>query len=120
MTLTQLEYIVAVYNHKSFSVAASYCFVTQPTISMQVQKLEEEMSVVIFDRCLNPIGVTGVGENLIRQAKIILDEQVLKICKSSEKEWRYDQNKILFEFGSLDTLNNLVHQNFGMTLLILL
>jgi LysR family transcriptional regulator, hydrogen peroxide-inducible genes activator len=245
MTITQLEYIVAVYNHGSFSVAASHCFVTQPTLSMQIQKLEDELGVTIFDRSRNPIAATDIGEKLIRQAKVILDErdrfqnlvedvkgeftgilkigiiptiapfllplflqkfvnkypkielifdelttaeiisglnrssldfgilalpvydsgiiakslyyepfvgfipehhklfrkkkldvedlnaddllllkeghclrdQTLKICKSSEKEWRDDHNKILFEFGSLDTLINLVQENFGMTLL---
>lgn len=245
MTITQLEYIIAVDNYKSFSVAANYCFVTQPTLSMQVQKLEEELGVVIFDRSRNPISVTNVGAQLIRQAKIIIEErdrfqniiedvkgefsgilrvgiiptvspfllplflqsfidkypklelvfdelttgeivsgihrstldfgilalpindasiieeslyyepfvafipekhklfskvkisvddlyvndllllkeghclreQTLKVCKTSEKEWRDDHNKILFEFGSLDTLINLVQQNFGITLL---
>lgn len=245
MTITQLEYIVAVYTYKSFSIAANHCFVTQPTLSMQIQKLEEELRVLIFDRTKNPISVTDVGEKLIRQAKMIiherdrfhniienekgdytgilrigiiptiapfllplflksfvncypkvelvldelttneiiiglnkatvdvgilalpihdtaiieeslyyepfvgfipenhklfskekievedleaddllllkeghcLREQTLKVCKSSEKEWRDDHSKILFEFGSLDTLINLVQQNFGMTLL---
>ena len=245
MTITQLEYITAVYTYKNFSVAANYCFVTQPTLSMQIQKLEEELGVMLFDRSKNPIMATDVGEKLIRQAKIILGErdrlqnileiekgeytgilkvgiiptiapfllplflksftekypnielvldelttneiilglnkssvdigilalpidnsgiieeplfyepfvgfipekhklflkdkldikdlesddllllkeghclreQTLKVCKSSEKEWRDDHNKILFEFGSLDTLINLVQQNFGMTLL---
>ena len=245
MTITQLEYIVAVNTYKSFSVAANYCFVTQPSLSMQIQKLEEELGVLIFDRSKNPISTTDVGEKLIRQAKVILQErdrlqnilenekgehtgilrigiiptiapfllplflqsfvkkypkielildelttgeiisglnkttvdvgilalpihdagvieeslfyepfvgfipekhklfgkekldvedlnsdellllkeghclreQTLKVCKSSEKEWRDDHNKILFEFGSLDTLINLVQQNFGMTLL---
>ena len=245
MTITQLEYIIAVNNYKSFSVAANHCFVTQPTLSMQIQKLEEELGFVIFDRSTNPITTTDVGEQLIRQAKIIIEErdrfqsiienvkgefsgilrvgiiptiapfllplflqsfidkypqielifdelttseivsgihkstldfgilalpindagiveeslyyepfvgfipennklfskmklivddldtddllllkeghclreQTLKVCKSSEKEWRDDHNKILFEFGSLDTLINLVEQNFGMTLL---
>ena len=245
MTITQLEYIVAVNNYKSFSVAANHCFVTQPTLSMQIQKLEEELGVVIFDRSRNPISVTDIGEQLIRQAKVILEdrdrfqniienvkeefsgilrvgivptiapfllplflqsfinkypkvelifdelttneiisgihrstldfgilalpindsgiteeplyyepfvafipekhklfskekinvddlyvndllllkeghclrEQTLKVCRTSEKEWRDDHNKILFEFGSLDTLINLVQQNFGITLL---
>jgi len=245
MTITQLEYIVAVHTYRSFSVAANHCFVTQPSLSMQIQKLEEELGVLIFDRSKNPISTTDVGEKLIRQAKIILQErdrlqnilenekgeytgilrvgiiptiapfllplflksfvtdypkvelildelttgeiitglnkstldfgilalpindagiieeslyyepfvgfipekhklfsktkldiddlnsddllllkeghclreQTLKVCKSSEKEWRADHNKILFEFGSLDTLINLVQQNFGMTLL---
>lgn len=245
MTITQLEYIIAVKNYKSFSVAANHCFVTQPTLSMQIQKLEEELGVVIFDRSRNPISSTDIGEQLIRQAKIILEErdrfqniienlkcefsgilrigiiptiapfllplflqsfldkypkvelifdelttseivsgihkstldfgilalpindsgiveeslyyepfvafipekhklfakekisvddiyvndllllkeghclreQTLKVCRTSEKEWRDDHNKILFEFGSLDTLINLVQQNFGVTLL---
>lgn len=245
MTITQLEYIVAVNNYKSFSVAANHCFVTQPTLSMQIQKLEEELGVLIFDRSRNPISVTDVGGQLIRQAKIIIEErdrfqniienvrgeftgilrvgiiptiapfllplflqsfldkypkvelifdelttneiveginkstldfgilalpihdsgivaeslyyepfvafipekhklfskekisvddlyvndllllkeghclreQTLKVCRTSEKEWRDDHNKILFEFGSLDTLINLVQQNFGITLL---
>lgn len=245
MTITQLEYIVAVNTYKSFSVAANHCFVTQPSLSTQIQKLEDEIGVLIFDRSKNPISTTDVGEKLIRQVKVILQErdrlqniienekgeytgilrvgiiptiapfllplflksfvtdypkvelildelttgeiitglnkstldfgilalpihdagiieeslyyepfvgfipekhklfsktklglddlntddllllkeghclreQTLKICKSSEKEWRDDHNKILFEFGSLDTLINLVQQNFGMTLL---
>ena len=245
MTITQLEYITAVHTYKSFSIAANHCFVTQPTLSMQIQKLEEELGVILFDRSKNPITATDIGEKLIRQAKIILSErdrlqsilevekgeytgilkvgiiptiapfllplflktftekyphielvldelttneiilglnkssvdigilalpihnsgiieeslfyepfvgfipekhklflkdkidvedlnsddllllkeghclreQTLEVCKSSEKEWRDDHNKILFEFGSLDTLINLVQQNFGMTLL---
>lgn len=245
MTITQLEYIVAVHNYKSFSIAANHCFVTQPTLSMQIQKLEDELGVLLFDRSRNPVTPTDIGEKLIKQAKVILDErdrfkniiedisgefagvlrigiiptiapfllplflqsfvekypkvelvfdelttneiiselnkssldlgllalpvydsgvtteplyyepfvgfipenhklfikqkldiedldaedllllkeghclreQTLKICKTSEKQWRDDHNKILFEFGSLDTLINLVHENFGMTLL---
>lgn len=245
MTITQLEYIVAVYNYKSFSKAADHCFVTQPTLSMQIQKLEDELGIVLFDRSNNPIAITDIGEKLVRQAKVILDERdrfqnliedakgefsgilkvgiiptiapfllplflqsfvdkypkvelifdelttgeivtglnksvldlgilalpvydsgiieellyyepfigfipkshdlhqkqkldvediytedllllkeghclrehALKVCKSSEKEWRDDHNKILFEFGSLDTLINLVQENFGITLL---
>lgn len=245
MTITQLEYIIAVHNYKSFSVAANHCFVTQPTLSMQIQKLEEELGATIFDRSKNPISTSEIGEKLIRQAKIILQERdrlesiletekgeytgilkigiiptiapfllplflksftekypkielvldelttneilaglnkslldigilalpisdsgiifnslfyepfvgfipekhklfvknkldtedlnvddilllkeghclrehAIKVCKTSEKEWHDDHNKILFEFGSLDTLINLVQQNFGITLL---
>ena len=75
MTITQLEYIVAVHTYKSFSVAANHCFVTQPTLSMQIQKLEEELGVILFDRSKNPVTPTDVGEKLIRQAKIILQER---------------------------------------------
>ena len=66
MTITQLEYILAVNNYKSFSIAANHCFVTQPTLSMQIQKLEEELGVVIFDRSRNPISATDIGEQLIQ------------------------------------------------------
>jgi len=245
MTIIQLEYIVAVHSYKSFSVAANHCFVTQPSLSMQIQKLEDELGVLIFDRSKNPIATTDVGEKLIRQAKVFLQErdrlqsivenekgdfsgilrigiiptiapfllplflksfvdkyprvelvldelttgeiisgltkstidigilalpiqdvviveeplyyepfvgfipeshklfskdkldvtdidaedllllkeghclrdQTLKVCKTSEKEWNENHSKILFEFGSLETLINLVQQNFGMTLL---
>lgn len=74
MTLTQLEYIVAVANYGSFSTAAENCFVTQPTLSMQIQKLEEELGVRIFDRTKHPIGITESGEKVIKQAKVILQE----------------------------------------------
>jgi LysR family hydrogen peroxide-inducible transcriptional activator len=50
MTITQLEYIIAVDTYKGFGEAAKKCFVTQPTLSMQIKKLEEELDVVIFDR----------------------------------------------------------------------
>ena len=50
MTITQFKYIVAVDNHRHFAKAAEACFVTQPTLSMQIQKLEEELDILIFDR----------------------------------------------------------------------
>ncbi|NIM34523.1 MAG: LysR family transcriptional regulator, partial [Hydrotalea flava] len=55
MTLVQLEYIVALDTHRHFSTAAAACFVTQPTLSMQIQKLEEELGVKIFDRSKQPV-----------------------------------------------------------------
>jgi len=75
MTITQLEYLLAVKNYNSFSVTANHCFVTQPTLSVLIQKLEAELGVVIFNRSRNPILATYVGEQLIRQAKIILEER---------------------------------------------
>jgi LysR family hydrogen peroxide-inducible transcriptional activator len=69
MTIVQLEYIVAVNNYGSFSKAAVKCFVTQPTLSMQIQKLEEELGVLIFDRSKKPIKATLIGEEIIRQAQ---------------------------------------------------
>ena len=74
MTLTQLEYIVAVANHKSFSKAAQHCFVTQPTLSMQIQKLEDEIGVKIFDRSKHPVATTEVGEKVLKQAQVILQQ----------------------------------------------
>lgn len=69
MTIVQLEYIVAVDTHGSFSRAAEECCVTQPTLSMQIQKLEEELGITIFDRSKKPIKATPIGEEIIRQAQ---------------------------------------------------
>ncbi|MGN0002951.1 MAG: LysR substrate-binding domain-containing protein [Sphingobacterium composti] len=74
MTLVQLEYIVAVDTYRSFVAAAEKCFVTQPTLSMQIQKLEESLGVKIFDRSRQPVIPTEVGMKIIEQARIVLME----------------------------------------------
>ena len=74
MTITQLEYIIAVDTHKGFGEAAKNCFVTQPTLSMQIKKLEEELDIVIFDRSKKPVLTTDIGKKIIQQAKISLRE----------------------------------------------
>ena len=74
MTITQLDYIISVDTYGSFSEAARNCFVTQPTLSMQIQKLEDELGILIFDRRKQPIKPTERGERIIQQAKIILQE----------------------------------------------
>lgn len=74
MTLTQLEYIVALDTHRHFVLASEKCFVTQPTLSMQIQKLEEELGVKIFDRTKQPVIPTEIGASIIAQARIILRE----------------------------------------------
>lgn len=74
MTITQLEYVVAVATFKSFVAAAEKCFVTQPTLSMQIQKLEDELNVKIFDRNKHPINMTEIGVEIVSQAKVILAE----------------------------------------------
>ena len=74
MTLTQLEYIVALDSHRHFVQASEKCFVTQPTLSMQIQKLEEELGIKIFDRTKQPVIPTEIGTSLIAQARIILRE----------------------------------------------
>src|SRR5258708_23730095 len=75
MTFVQLEYIVAVDRYRHFATAAGHCLVTQPTMSMQVQKLEEEMEVTIFDRSKQPVIPTEAGRELIDQARKILAEK---------------------------------------------
>ena len=74
MTLTQLEYIVAVDTHRHFALASEKCFVTQPTLSMQIQKVEQELGVKIFDRTRQPVIPTEIGARIITQARIILRE----------------------------------------------
>ena len=74
MTITQLKYVLAVAEHQNFTKAAAHVFVTQPTLSMQIQKLEEELSILIFDRSKKPIELTEVGEKIVNQAKNIVNE----------------------------------------------
>ncbi|MBE9488660.1 MAG: LysR family transcriptional regulator [Bacteroidetes bacterium] len=74
MTITQLHYVLAVAEHQNFTKAAKKCFVTQPTLSMQIQKLEEQLNVLIFDRSKKPIELTDVGRKIVYQAKNIVNE----------------------------------------------
>ncbi len=74
MTITQLKYVLAVAEHKNFTLAAEKCFVTQPTLSMQIQKIEEELSIQIFDRTKKPIQLTDIGQKIVNQAKNIVIE----------------------------------------------
>jgi len=74
MTLTQLQYTLAVAKEGNFTLAAEKCFVTQPTLSMQVQKLEKELGVKLFNRNTKPITLTAIGEKILLQAKIIVQE----------------------------------------------
>jgi len=74
MTITQLKYLLAVAEYKNFTAASKHCFVTQPTLSMQIQKLEEELGVTIFNRKKKPVELTPIGEKIVEQAKLIVDE----------------------------------------------
>ncbi|MDX1365064.1 LysR substrate-binding domain-containing protein [Arenibacter latericius] len=74
MTITQLQYVLAVAEYQNFTLAAEKSFVTQPTLSMQVQKLEEELDILIFDRSKKPIAITEVGMKIVAQAKNIVNE----------------------------------------------
>jgi LysR family transcriptional regulator, hydrogen peroxide-inducible genes activator len=75
MTFTQLEYILAIDTHRHFAKAADACFVTQPTLSMQVGKLEKTLGVKIFDRTHSPVVPTEAGIQILEQAKKILLEK---------------------------------------------
>ena len=75
MNFQQLEYIVAVDTHRHFGNAAQACFVTQPTLSMMIQKLEESIGAKIFDRSKKPVIPTETGVLIIRQARKILSER---------------------------------------------
>ena len=72
MTIIQLEYAVALATYKSFVSAAEKSFVTQPTLSLQIQKLEEELGVKIFDRSKHPIDITAMGKVIIQQQQSII------------------------------------------------
>src|SRR5574343_1277824 len=74
MTITQLQYVLAVAEHRNFTLAAEKCFVTQPTLSMQIQKVEEELNILIFDRSKKPIQLTEIGQKIVSQAKNIVNE----------------------------------------------
>ncbi|MEL7004146.1 MAG: LysR substrate-binding domain-containing protein [Bacteroidota bacterium] len=74
MTLIQFEYIIAVDTYRHFGKAAENCFVTQPTLSMQIQKLEDQLGVVIFDRSKQPVVPTELGKRIISQARIAVNE----------------------------------------------
>ncbi|MET3500960.1 LysR substrate-binding domain-containing protein [Mucilaginibacter sp. P25] len=88
MTITQLEYIVAVDTYRSFVLAAEKCFVTQPTLSMQVQKLEDTLGVKIFDRSKQPVVPTEIGIEIITQARVMLSEseKIKEIISDRQKE----------------------------------
>lgn len=86
MTITQLEYILAVEKFKHFGKASKACSITQPTLSMQLQKAEDELGVVIFDRSKNPIMVTADGEQIIEQARKVIREykKIFSIIEASK------------------------------------
>lgn len=88
MTIVQLEYIVAVDTYRSFVAAAEKCFVTQPTLSMQIQKLEDTLGVKLFDRSKQPVTPTEIGIDIIAQARILLSEseKIKEIITDRQKE----------------------------------
>src|SRR3978361_1859371 len=74
MTLTELRYIVAVARERHFGRAAAACFGSQPTLSVSIKKLEEELDVKLFERGANEISVTPLGEEIVRQAQSVIEQ----------------------------------------------
>lgn len=74
MTITQLKYVLAIAEHQNFTKAADSCSVTQPTLSTQIQKLEDDLDIIIFDRGKKPIELTDVGRKIVYQARNIVNE----------------------------------------------
>ena len=98
MTIIQLEYLMAVANCGSFSVAAEHCFVTQPSLSMQIKALEEELGAVLLDRTKKPIVPTAVGEIVLEQVRETLrsynyiKEAVTEIILRLKGSYRFLRN----------------------------
>lgn len=90
MTLSQLEYIVAVDTHRHFATAAEACHVTQPTLSMQIQKLEDELGVLVFDRSRQPVVPTETGLSILAQARDVLRaaQRIPEIISESKNDFR--------------------------------
>ncbi|MCH8569100.1 MAG: LysR family transcriptional regulator [Balneolales bacterium] len=88
MTLTQLRYALAIEEHGNFAKAAAACFITQPTLSMQIKKLEEDIGCVIFDRSLKPIGPTPTGRAILEQTREIIRhaELIPDIIQAKEED----------------------------------
>ena len=83
MTLTELKYIVAVAREKHFGRAAEACHVSQPTLSLAIKKLEEELDVKLFERSASEVAVTALGEEIVRQAQGVLEQaaEIKEIAK---------------------------------------
>lgn len=101
ISLVQLEYIVAVDTFRNFAKASENCFVTQPTLSMQIKKMEDEWGVKIFDRSIVPVVPTEIGERIIQQAKMVLSEAGL--LDNLVKEFLKDYSGT-FSIGIIPTL----------------
>ena len=91
MNFHQLRYVIAVDKHRNFARAAEECEIAQSTLSQEIQRLEQEFDVMIFDRTRLPVVPTMKGEDLIRQARIIIEEQEKFVTCSGEGQfscWR--------------------------------
>ena len=117
MTLTELKYIVAVAREKHFGRAAEACFVTQPTLSVAVKKLEEELDVKLFERSASEISLTPLGEDVVRQAQVVLEHanQIRDIAKRGKDPLSGPLRLgIIYTIGPY-LLPDLVRQNMAQT-----
>ena len=101
MTLTELKYVVALAQERHFGRAAAKCFVTQPTLSLALAKLEEELGVKLFERNKNEVLVTGRGEAIVEQARRVLDEvgKIQHLARGSQ-----DQLAGILRLGVIPTI----------------
>lgn len=88
MTQTQLKYIIAVDNHKSFTKASQKLYITQPTLSMQIKKLEGELGIILFDRSKTPVATTDIGKLVVEQARKAISEssRIYDIIKEESEQ----------------------------------
>jgi len=101
MNIQQLEYILAVHEYRHFANAAKTCGVTQPTLSMMIQKLEDELGVKIFDRSVHPVKPTEIGARVLEQARITLKHlnQISELIAIEQ-----NQAKGVFQLGVIPTI----------------
>jgi len=86
MNIRDLKYLLAVAEHKSFIKAAESCFISQPTLSMQIKKLEQSLGIVIFERNNKRVLITDIGQQIINSSKLILQEvaHIQELAESSQ------------------------------------
>lgn len=113
MTLVQLEYVLAVAESKNFTLAAEKVHVTQPTLSMQIQKLESELGIEIFDRSTHPIKITNVGKAVLDQAQKVLSEAKRMELMVSEQRKTVEGEFVVGVIPTLiTTLIPMIYKNF--------
>ncbi|GAB5557245.1 MAG: LysR substrate-binding domain-containing protein [Schleiferiaceae bacterium] len=110
MTITQLQYIVAVDNYRHFAKAAEACHVTQPTLSMQIHKLEEELGVLLFDRSKQPVKPTDLGQKIIEQARTIINESEKVFQLTQEATGHFEGT---FKLGIIPTISPFLLPRFA-------
>jgi LysR family transcriptional regulator, hydrogen peroxide-inducible genes activator len=117
MTLTELKYIVAVARERHFGKAADACYVSQPTLSVAIKKLEDELEVKLFERSAGEVTVTPLGEQIVQQAQSVLDQaaSIREIAKRGKDPLSGPLNLgVIYTIGPY-LLPDLVRQNIART-----